>query len=92
MQGIVLNAISGTITQSNHQKDESMVTQRQRLRKAGPFAVDSQSIPDSRTKYAGSWPPPAYESESENNVHSGAQHTQNGQKSVNSKVCNPSSE
>lgn len=39
--------------------------QRQRLRKIGPFAVDSQSIPDSRTKYAGSWPPPHYESDSE---------------------------
>lgn len=85
-----MNGISGTIAQSNHQKDESMLTQRQRLRKAGPFAVDSQSIPDSRTKYAGLWPPPAYESEFENNANSGAQHTQNGQKSVHSNACNPS--
>lgn len=48
-------------------KDEPMTSnqQRQRLRKIGPFAVDSQSIPDSRTKYAGSWPPPCYESDSE---------------------------
>lgn len=85
-----MNAISGNIAQSNHQKDESMLTQRQRLRKAGPFAVDSQSIPDSRTKYAGSWPPPAYEFDSENNAHSGAQHTLNGQKSVHSKANNSS--
>lgn len=90
VQGTVLNAISGTIAQSNHQKDESMLAQRQRLRKAGPFAVDSQSIPDSRTKYAGSWPPPAYESDSENNAHSGGQHTQNGQKSVQLKANNTS--
>lgn len=48
-------------------KDEPMTSnhQRQRLRKIGPFAVDSQSIPDSRTKYAGSWPPPCYDSDSE---------------------------
>lgn len=53
------------------------VTQRQRLRKIGPFAVDSQSIPDSRVKYAGSWPPPSYESDAEaNNGHTAT----NGQK------------
>lgn len=40
-------------------KEESYVTQRQRLRKTGPFAVDSQSIPDCRIKYAGAWAPPA---------------------------------
>lgn len=40
------------------------MSQRQRLRKIGPFAVDSQSIPDSRTKYAGAWPP-GYDSDSE---------------------------
>lgn len=44
-------------------KEETAAMQRQRLRKAGPFAVDSQSIPDSRVKYAGSWPPPAYEAD-----------------------------
>lgn len=38
-------------------KDDAFLTQRQRLRKIGPFAVDSQSIPDSRTQFAGSWPP-----------------------------------
>ncbi|KAG4066741.1 hypothetical protein HA402_012808 [Bradysia odoriphaga] len=38
-------------------KEESYLTQRQRLRKTGPFAVDSQQIPDARIKYAGSWPP-----------------------------------
>lgn len=45
-------------------KEETMMTQRQRIRKFGPFAVDSQSIPDSRTKYAGAWPP-SYDSDSE---------------------------
>lgn len=53
-------------------KDEIAPTQRQRLRKIGPFAVDSQSIPDSRTKYAGAWPPPAYESDLEQNHPTGA--------------------
>lgn len=38
-------------------KEESYITQRQRLRKIGPFAVDSQQIPDARIKYAGSWAP-----------------------------------
>lgn len=38
-------------------KEEAYMTQRQRLRKIGPFAVDSQSIPDSRTQFAGYWPP-----------------------------------
>lgn len=45
-------------------KKDDMLTQRQRLRKIGPFAVDSQTIPDSRTKYAGAWPPP-YDSDSD---------------------------
>lgn len=38
-------------------RDEVFRNQRQRLRKVGPFAFDSQSIPDNRSKYAGSWPP-----------------------------------
>lgn len=42
---------------SNGAKEESYLTQRQRLRKIGPFAVDSQSIPDCRIKYAGAWAP-----------------------------------
>lgn len=47
---------------------DSILSQR-RLRKTGPFVVHSQSIPDSRIKYAGSWPP-QYESDSENiNAH-----------------------
>lgn len=85
VQGTILNSISGVITQTTNlnQKDDSVLTQRQRFRKAGPFAVDSQSIPDSRTKYAGSWPPPAYESDPENHFNSGGQQTANGQKSVN---------
>lgn len=51
---------AATATKAN----ETMMNQRQRLRKIGPFAVDSQSIPDSRTKYAGAWPP-SYDSDSE---------------------------
>lgn len=57
---------------------DSILTQRQRLRKTGPFVVQSQSIQDSRTKYAGSWAPSAYESDSENN----AAPQPNGQKQV----------
>ncbi|XP_063709308.1 protein unc-79 homolog isoform X4 [Culicoides brevitarsis] len=30
---------------------------RQRLRKVGPFAIGSQTIPDSKARYAGSWAP-----------------------------------
>lgn len=37
---------------------DEVATRQQRLRKVGPFAVDSQSIPDSRIMFAGSWPPP----------------------------------
>lgn len=55
-----------TTAGNNTKKEETTAQQRQRLRKVGPFAVDSQSIPDSRVKYAGSWPPPAYESDGEN--------------------------
>lgn len=40
-------------------REESYLTQRQRLRKTGPFAVDSQQLPDTRSKYAGSWAPQA---------------------------------
>lgn len=43
--------------QKSSAKEESYLTQRQRLRKTGPFAVDSQQVPDARIKYAGSWPP-----------------------------------
>lgn len=62
---------------------DSILTQRQRLRKTGPFVVQSQSIPDSRIKYAGSWAPPAYDSDSENNNAAGS-HV-NGQKQVSNR-------
>lgn len=49
-------------------KEESYLTQRQRLRKSGPFAVDSQQISDAKIKYAGSWAPQSTaKDESENN-------------------------
>lgn len=38
-------------------KPEQFRTQRQRLRKVGPFAIDSIQIPDNRIKFAGSWQP-----------------------------------
>lgn len=38
-------------------RDETYRTQRQRLRKVGPFAIGSQSIPDSVSKFAGAWAP-----------------------------------
>lgn len=50
-------AVSGTVASAGPPKEEAYMTQRQRLRKIGPFAVDSQSIPDSRTQFAGYWPP-----------------------------------
>lgn len=59
---------------------DAILTQRQRLRKTGPFVVHSQSIPDSRTKYAGSWPPPQYESDSENNNNFAQPTSTTGQK------------
>lgn len=70
------NTGSGFITAAGK---DAILTQRQRLRKTGPFVVHSQSIQDSRTKYAGSWAPPAYESDSETHTH-GPQ--ANGQKQV----------
>lgn len=72
IQHNVLNSISNAISATN-QKNDPVLTQRQRLRKAGPFAVDSQSIPDSRIKYAGSWPPTSYESDSDNMNSNGPQ-------------------
>lgn len=60
-------------------KEETAAMQRQRIRKAGPFAVDSQSIPDSRVKYAGSWPPPVYE---DHDQHCNNHSSTTGQKPV----------
>lgn len=72
---VLSHSTANANTQHANQKNETNLTQRQRLRKAGPFAVDSQSIPDSRIKYAGAWPPPSYESDSENNNYFTAQQT-----------------
>lgn len=60
------NGCGGTPFATAAGKD-AVLTQRQRLRKNGPFVAHSQSIPDGRIKYAGSWPPPQYESDTENN-------------------------
>lgn len=57
-QTTTLKTVSHEIkSDKSNAKEESYLTQRQRLRKIGPFAVDSQQIPDARIKYAGSWPP-----------------------------------
>lgn len=80
-QSNVMNATSGVTPFTTAAGKDSILTQRQRLRKTGPFVVHSQSIQDSRTKYAGSWPPPSYDSDSEN-VNTNAQATTNGQKQV----------
>ncbi|XP_055321973.1 protein unc-79 homolog isoform X3 [Sitodiplosis mosellana] len=73
------NAYDGTPFATAAGKD-AILTQRQRLRKTGPFVVHSQSIPDSRAKYAGSWAPPQYESDSENNYTSAQPTSASGQK------------
>lgn len=75
-----MNAASGIAPFTTAAGKDSILFQRQRLRKTGPFVVQSQSIPDSRTKYAGSWPPPAYESDSEH--YTAPQPPPNGQKPV----------
>lgn len=64
---------------ATNRRDDQYLNQRQRLRKMGPFAVDSQSVPDSRVKYAGSWPPPSYESDTEGQATNGPS-GMNGQK------------
>lgn len=85
-QSNVLNSGPGTAPFTTAAGKDSILSQRQRLRKTGPFVVHSQSIPDSRIKYAGSWAPPrtSYESDSENNNMS-AQQAANGQKQVRQK-------
>lgn len=79
-QSTVLNAASGGTPFATAAGKDAILTQRQRLRKTGPFVVHSQSIPDSRTKYAGAWPPPQYESDSENNNTSAQPTGTSGQK------------
>lgn len=80
MQTNAATASSGATPFTTAAGKDSILTQRQRLRKTGPFVVHSQSIADIRTKYAGAWAPPAYESDSENNQTCGPQ--MNGQKQV----------
>lgn len=46
-------------------KTDQLRPQRQRLRKTGPFAIDSIQIPDSRLKFAGAWQPSNYKDEEE---------------------------
>lgn len=81
VQSNAVNACSASTPFTTTSGKDSILTQRQRLRKTGPFVVQSQSIADSRIKYAGSWAPPAYDSDSEHNGAAGP-HT-NGQKQVN---------
>lgn len=70
-QTTTLKIVSHEIkSDKSNAKEESYLTQRQRFRKSGPFAVDSQQIPDVRIKYAGAWPPPdaAAKDETENQL------------------------
>lgn len=67
IQSNAANACSTSTPFAATSSKDSILTQRQRLRKTGPFVVQSQSIADSRIKYAGSWAPPAYDSDSDNN-------------------------
>lgn len=78
VQTNILNSISNAI--SLGQKNGQTITQRQRLRKTGPFVVDSQSVPDNRIKYAGSWAPPPYEPEAD--TKKAPQNGPNGHKPV----------
>lgn len=61
-----VNACSASTPFTTTAGKDSILTQRQRLRKTGPFVVQSQSVADSRVKYAGSWAPPADDLDSEN--------------------------
>lgn len=65
-QTTTLKVVSHDIKSSA--KDESHLA-RQRLRKSGPFAVDSQQAPDVRIKYAGSWPPPNASAKEDSESH-----------------------
>lgn len=69
---------SGTGAGVGPAKEEAYMTQRQRLRKIGPFAVDSQSIPDSRTQFAGYWPPMTIHKDDSDIEEEDAQFNNNG--------------
>jgi hypothetical protein len=45
------------IDKMSNAREETVKAQRQRFRKIGPFTIGSQSVSDSKTKYAGAWPP-----------------------------------
>lgn len=53
-------ATQGIKIERTNSKEENLKNQRQRFRKVGPFAIGSQSISDSRNKFAGSWAPSFY--------------------------------
>lgn len=72
-----VNACSASTPFTTTAGKDSILSQRQRLRKTGPFVVQSQSIADSRIKYAGSWAPPAYDSDSEINNAAGQKQVNN---------------
>lgn len=65
-------------------RDESSNQHRQRYRKIGPSAADPMTTDHRREKYAGSWPPPYYESDSEANA-SNKTKTSNSSNNNNSK-------
>lgn len=51
----LMKAVTHDIKVEKH--NGSIKGSRQRLRKVGPFAIGSQTIPDSKARYAGSWAP-----------------------------------
>lgn len=80
-------AASGTGTSAAPVKEEAYMTQRQRLRKIGPFAVDSQSIPDSRTQFAGYWPPMTLNKDDSDIDEEDGQLNNNGAGTEHKQVC-----
>lgn len=53
------------VASDKNNKPDQLRPQRQRLRKTGPFAIDSIQIPDTRLSFAGSWQPLNYKPEDE---------------------------
>lgn len=65
-------------------KPEQLRPQRQRLRKAGPFVIDSIQIPDARLKFAGSWQPSNFKPEESEHEEESNPTTANNENRTNS--------
>jgi len=62
-------------TTSHAQKHDSSKRARQKL---APFTVDSNAIPDIRSRYAGCWPPPPYQPSSDRDDEDAQEGRENG--------------